>query len=81
MAKFLRVEDEGSALIVALGEACKELRRNAKLTQADLADKAGMTPSYLSELENGRANPTLEMIEGLANAFGMTAIELLQYKN
>ena len=41
------------------------------LTQTALAQKAGISPSYLSQLEQGRRDPKLTLISKLAHALGI----------
>jgi transcriptional regulator with XRE-family HTH domain len=40
-------------------------------------ERCGFYQTYLSRIENGRANPTLNAIEVIANTLGMTVFELL----
>jgi transcriptional regulator with XRE-family HTH domain len=40
-------------------------------------ERCGFYQTYLSRIENGNANPTLNAIEVIANALGMTMFELL----
>jgi transcriptional regulator with XRE-family HTH domain len=56
----------------ALGSRIKQLRAHLKLSQEELADRAGMHWSYLSDLERGRQTPTLDMVNRLARALGVT---------
>ena len=39
-------------------------------------ERCGFYQTYLSRVENGLANPTLNALEVIANAFGMTVFEL-----
>lgn len=39
-------------------------------------EKCGFYQTYLSRVENGQANPTINAIEVIANAFGLTVFEL-----
>ena len=39
-------------------------------------ERCGFYQTYLSRVENGQANPTLNAIEVIANALGMTVFEL-----
>lgn len=49
----------------------KELRISRKMTLVELAEKAGTSNSYLSQLENMRRNPPKpEMLKNIANALG-----------
>lgn len=58
-----------------LGENLKAIRRAKKMTQKQLAQKAGIPQSVISELENGVAKSTGSILE-LASALGVTAEEL-----
>jgi transcriptional regulator with XRE-family HTH domain len=53
--------------------------RNAKgLSQDDLAYEAGVSRSYLSQLEKGSFYASLKIIGRLADALGVEAAELLK---
>jgi transcriptional regulator with XRE-family HTH domain len=58
----------------------KELRSTRGMTQADLAQKAGISPTYVSELENADSTPGIDLIDRLARALGVDAAELLPTK-
>ena len=58
------------------GQRVRELRLAAGFTQEDLAHSCGLFRTYLSRIENGRANPTLTMIEALAASLGTPLPEL-----
>ena len=45
-------------------------RRQAGLTQRDLARRAGTPQSVISRIESGRANPTVTTVQRLLNATG-----------
>ena len=55
----------------------KELRLARGLTQAQLARQAQVALSHLSKLENAEAAPGLDLIDRLARALGLTAIDML----
>jgi transcriptional regulator with XRE-family HTH domain len=42
----------------ALGDAVRALRKELGLSQQDLAERAGLPPSWLAHLESGRHDPT-----------------------
>jgi transcriptional regulator with XRE-family HTH domain len=57
-----------------LGEKIHELRRQKKLTLDALAEKAGLSKSYLWELENRESQrPSAEKLTALADALGVAA--------
>jgi len=60
------------------GENVRKERLALKLTQQDLAAKLGMERSYLSEVERGRRNPTIQALGRLADALGVEPWELLK---
>ena len=46
----------------AFGRVIADIRRTRKMTQADLAEDAGVTRSYLSLVESGRTTRLLDMV-------------------
>ena len=44
----------------------------AGLSQAEFGERCGFYQTYLSLMENGQANPTLNAMEAIANGLGMT---------
>ena len=55
----------------------QKLRSKKKLSQKTLADKVGISVSYVSMLERGQRSPPLETIEKMAKALGVTPANLL----
>ena len=60
------------------GFAVKLRREELELTQEDLADKAGIHRTYLSDIERGSRNVSLINIERLAAALDLPLSELFQ---
>jgi transcriptional regulator with XRE-family HTH domain len=58
------------------GSAVKFRREELGLTQEDLADRAGIHRTYLSDVERGSRNLSLVNIERLAAALAVTMAEL-----
>ena len=52
----------------SLGAQVRELRRARDLTLALLSDRAGLSPGYLSQIENNRAVPTIKSLHSIAHA-------------
>jgi|AP95_1055475.scaffolds.fasta_scaffold30653_3 transcriptional regulator with XRE-family HTH domain len=57
-------------------EIVRLARRNADLTQSELAERLGTTQSAISRLESGRIQPSFETLERVASACG-SAVQLL----
>ena len=60
-----------------LGSRLRALRAERDETQAQTAERAGISPQYLSEIERGRKEASSEMIAALAGALGLTVAELM----
>ncbi len=68
---------EESAQMFIVSEMLKVARKEAKLTQEQLAEKAGTKKSYISKLENGKGNIQLSTLirifeQGLNRKIGLT---------
>lgn len=56
-----------------LGEFLKDQRRGAQLTLRQLADQAGVSNPYLSQIERGLRKPSAEVLQQLAKALRISA--------
>lgn len=57
-----RDEFEKKAQYFVISEILKEARKEAKMTQEQLADKVGTKKSYISRLENGKCDIQLSTL-------------------
>ncbi|HZY02780.1 MAG TPA: helix-turn-helix transcriptional regulator [Anaeromyxobacteraceae bacterium] len=55
----------------------RRLRAKKKLSQKALADRVGISVSYVSMLERGQRSPPLETVEKMARALGVSPASLL----
>ena len=60
-----------------MGARLKQLRHARRLTQEQLAERAGLSYKFLGELERGRGNPTLTTLAALSEALGVHLVDLL----
>ena len=58
------------------GTMIRRLRENKKMTQHQLADKIGVSDKAVSKWETGRGYPDISLVESLAEALGVSIIEL-----
>ena len=58
------------------GAVIKELREDKKMTQEELADKICVSSKAVSKWETGRGLPDVSLLEPLAEALGISVIEL-----
>jgi DNA-binding XRE family transcriptional regulator len=54
-----------------IGQELRARRRFLRLRQRDLAELAGVTLRGLTELENGRGNPTIKQLAKIADVLGL----------
>ena len=72
-----RNEYEEQAQMFIVSEMLKEARKEAKMTQEQLAEKAGTKKSYISKIENAKGNIQLSTLirifeKGLNRRVGLT---------
>ena len=61
-----------------LGENLKRIRTEKGISQGDIARALEMDKGFISNIENGKTNPTLATITKLAKAVGVSVDELLK---
>jgi len=60
-----------------LGDELKKARLKAKMTQEQLSFASGLDRTYISQLENDRKSPTVDVLFRLCEALGASASNLL----
>jgi transcriptional regulator with XRE-family HTH domain len=60
-----------------LGHQLRKAREEAGLTQEQLSYAAGIDRTYISQLENNRKSPTVDVLFRLCDALGVSASGLL----
>ncbi|MEV2908462.1 helix-turn-helix transcriptional regulator [Paenibacillus larvae] len=63
---------------MCLGKNVKFFRKQKKLTQIELAEKANMSRSYLADVERGRYNPSVDTLKAIAKALNIEVQLLLK---
>jgi transcriptional regulator with XRE-family HTH domain len=61
------------ARVGSLGEFLKEQRRHAQLSLRQLADQAGVSNPYLSQIERGIRKPSADVLQQIAKALRISA--------
>ncbi len=62
----------------SFGDRVKLLRSKKGITQVELAKRLGITQRGISYYENETSNPSMEIIEKIAKALGVTRISLVE---
>jgi len=63
---------------IKFGKNLKRIRTAKGITQGDIVRALGMTRGSVSNIENGKANPTLATITRIAKAVGVSVDKLLK---
>lgn len=59
-----------------VGQVLRDARAGRGETQRDVADRAGISVQYLSEIERGRKEPSSEMLAAVGGALDLTLLDL-----
>lgn len=62
---------------VRLGKNIAKLRKLNNITSTELSNIVGIKQPYLSQIENGKRSPSLDVLQGIAKALNTTVSELL----
>ena len=65
-------------LPMSVGKVIAELRTQRDLTQAELAERVGVSQSYLARWESGRVEPRPKALRKIAQALGVDINELAE---
>lgn len=63
---------------IKFGSRLKHLRKFRKMSQDAVSLASGVDRSYLSEIENGKVSPTIDVIDRIAQALDVAPKELLE---
>jgi len=72
---------DGTEVRAALAKNIKAFRGRRNWSQADLAEKSGLSIVYLSDIERGNKWPYLDTLVKLAKAFKIEVYELIKPEN
>ena len=67
-------------LRILFGKRVRTLRNVEKISQEAFADKCGIARSYMSKVERGGANPSLDAIERIANGLAVEVADLFNFQ-
>ena len=63
---------------IKLGKNLKRIRTEKGISQGDIARTLGVGRSFITNIENGRTNPTLATIAKLAKVIGVSTGDLMK---
>jgi len=66
-----------SEVAARFGDKLRRIRRKQEISQEELADRAGLHRTYVSSVERGERNVSLETIEKFARALNLSMGDLM----
>ncbi len=68
-----------SQMLIIIGKNLKKARKNQRREQVEVAEEAGINPSYYARLERGEGNPTLEVLYAVIRALRVKSSDVLPF--
>lgn len=68
-----------SQVNVLVGQNVRKYRKMKGLTQEQLASQAGITSEYVSRIENGKENPTVDVLFKISVVLGIEVRDMFQH--
>jgi transcriptional regulator with XRE-family HTH domain len=68
----VRTQSPPIATEQTVGDAVRRLREGQRITVRTLAARAGFSPSFISQVENGQASPSIHSLEHIVSCLGVT---------
>ena len=63
---------------IDVGERLREIRTERRCTLREVADRAGLSESFLSQVERGRASASIASLRRIADGLGISVADLVQ---
>jgi len=63
---------------VDVGERLREIRQQRRATLRTVADRSGLSESFLSQVERGRSNASIASLRRIADALGVSVADLFE---
>ena len=70
---------EYKKILKQLGQRLKEKRKEANLTQEQLAEIVGIHPTYVGKLEGGKNNPSVKMVYKITRALKIKFCDIFDF--
>lgn len=66
-------------VLILIGNRIKQLRKNLKLTQSNLADKAGLSTNFIALLEKGKRSASVDTLFRISKVLKVELKELFDF--
>jgi len=74
----MKEQKDNAKMLKELGLSLKEFRKAKGYSQEQLSELAGLHPTYISQLETGKANPSMMILIAVAEQLDITIVDLLR---
>ncbi|WP_326717502.1 helix-turn-helix domain-containing protein [Vagococcus jeotgali] len=75
------IEKENKELVDDIGKSLRTIRKTRRLTMGQLAELSDVSAITISNIENGRSNPTIHVLWKLSKALDVTLTKLIGFSN
>ena len=75
----MKKNEEIDFLLAAIAAQVKDARTRAEISQESLGFAANVDRTYVSQLERAVANPSVEVLQRIADALGATLVISLEF--
>ena len=65
--------------VTKIGKNLRDVRSDKRMTQAEVAQKAGISTNYYARIERGEVVISVEVLEGLTKALGVKSGDILPF--
>ncbi|HHY0467066.1 TPA: helix-turn-helix domain-containing protein [Vibrio parahaemolyticus] len=73
------MEEELAKIHCLMGQKIKAIRKEKKLTSEELAERSGLSVTYISRLENGKQSPTLSALYKIAKGMDTSLLAFFSF--
>jgi len=70
------IDDDFTKIRKNWGDKIRKAREKVRLTQAEVAEKAGINVSYYAQIERGEVNVSVDKIQSIAKVLKIKSLEL-----
>jgi transcriptional regulator with XRE-family HTH domain len=75
------MKDDQNIMMAALGKRIQSIRRSKGFTQQKLGERTEINYKHIGEIERGRQNPSLALVQKIAEGLDVELIDLFLFEH